>query len=52
MGSASELEYRTVLAHDLRLLDAVQHQTIVNDIEEVKRMLAAFTARVRTTTDN
>ena len=52
MGSASELEYLTVLAHDLRLLDAVQHQTIVNDIEEVKRMLAAFTARVRTTTDN
>src|SRR3954465_15869545 len=42
MGSASELEYHLLLAHDLKLLNHNDYQCLANDVSEVKRMLAAF----------
>jgi four helix bundle protein len=47
MGSASELEHFLLLARDLRMLDAATHDTILADVQEVKRMLASLIARVK-----
>ena len=42
MGSASELEYHLLLAHDLGLLDAPDHERLAKEVIEVKRMLTSF----------
>lgn len=42
MGSASELEYHLLLAHDLNLLQAKDYESLANDVTEIKRMLASF----------
>jgi len=47
MGSASELEYHLLLAHDLKLLNPNDYQCLANDVSEVKRMLAAFIQKLR-----
>ena len=49
-GSASELEYHLLLAHDLHLLDQETYQRLSGEVCEVKRMLAAFVQTVRTRT--
>lgn len=45
-GSASELEYLTLLARDLGLLSEEQQVDLQRDIEEVKRMLSAFITKL------
>ena len=47
MGSASELEYHLILAHDLKLLEDAEYRKLEAEIVEVKRMLAAFIARLK-----
>jgi four helix bundle protein len=47
LGSASELEYFAPLAHDLELLGQADYESMLADIQEVKRMLTAFIARLR-----
>jgi len=47
MGSASELEYHLLLAHDLKLLDAVEFKRLTDDTTEVKRMLTAFLQKLK-----
>ena len=42
MGSASELEYHILLAHDIGLLSNVSYEQLSLDTTEVKRMLASF----------
>ena len=42
MGSASELEYHLLLAHDLALLHDRTYESLSNDVIEVKRMLASL----------
>ncbi|MFW0859423.1 MAG: four helix bundle protein [Dehalococcoidia bacterium] len=42
MGSASELEYHILLAHDLILLKDSAYERITTDVTAAKRMLAAF----------
>ena len=42
MGSASELEYHLLLAHDLSLLKDSTYRGLTSDVIEVKRMLAGF----------
>ena len=42
MGSASETEYLCLLAGDLAYLSADDHATLHQQVEEVKRMLAAL----------
>lgn len=46
-GSASELEYHLLLAHDLKLLKAADHDTLSREVNEVKRMLRSFTQTLR-----
>jgi four helix bundle protein len=41
-GSASELEYHLILAHDLELLDVESYERLAKQVEEVERMLSAF----------
>jgi four helix bundle protein len=47
MGSASELEYFTLLARDLEFLGNDAHDRLHLDIQEVKRMLSALIARLK-----
>ncbi len=42
MGSASELEYHLLLAHDLDLLNSSDYERLTGDVTEVKRMLTSF----------
>jgi len=39
LGSASELEYHLLLAHDLGYLASESHQELTVRVSEVKRML-------------
>ena len=48
MGSSSELEYLLLLAHDLKYLSEDSHQTLNNDLVEVRRMLNAFIQKLKT----
>jgi hypothetical protein len=41
-GSASELEYHLLLAHDLAFLESTIYESLVSQVIEVKRMLTAF----------
>lgn len=42
MGSASELEYHLLLAHDLKLLESEQYRQLDESTHEVKRMIAGL----------
>jgi len=42
MGSASELEYQLLLAHDLNYLDQSTYALLDEKVTEVKRMLTGF----------
>ena len=46
MGSASEVEYHFLLAHDLKYLNAEKFKSLNDQVSEVKRMLAALVVRV------
>ena len=45
-GSASELEYHLLLAHELNLLDSSAYLRLVEEVNEVKRMLNSFTQKL------
>ncbi len=47
MGSASELEYHLLLAHDLGLLDNQLHRELEEYTTEVKRMLSSFLQKLK-----
>ena len=47
MGSASELEYHLLLAHDLDLLSNSSYEGLMNQLTEVKRMLTAFIKKLK-----
>ena len=47
MGSASELEYHLLLAHDLNLLSNLDYERLNAEVIEVKRMLASFIRTVK-----
>ena len=47
MGSASELEYRILLARDLEYLPHANHSELDARVVEVKRMLAPFINRLK-----
>jgi four helix bundle protein len=46
MGSASELEYQFLLAHDLGFLAPLEYKQLEIAVTEVKRMLAALVCKV------
>ena len=41
-GSANEPEYHLLLAHDLHLLDPVEHEGLARETIEIKRMLTTL----------
>lgn len=47
MGSASELEYFTILAHDLTYLQSKGYQNLNSGAIEVKKMLAPFIRKLK-----
>ncbi len=47
MGSASELEYHLLLAHDLGLVSEADYPPLNEQTIEVKRMLAAFILKLK-----
>ena len=47
MGSASELEYHLLLAHDLNVLKGSDYERLTEGVTEVKRMLTSFIQRLR-----
>ncbi|WP_424097186.1 four helix bundle protein [Moorena producens] len=47
MGSASELEYHLLLAHDLNLLKAQDYESLAADVIEIKRMLTCFIKKLK-----
>ena len=49
MGSASELEYLLLLAHDLGYLQENIYQSTQNDLVETRKMLNAFIQKLKST---
>jgi len=47
MGSASELEYHLLLASDLNLLKIPDYRRLIDEIEQVKRMLTSLIQKLR-----
>ena len=47
MGSASELEYHLLLAHDLGLLKVLDYEQLAGEVREVKRMLTVFVQKLK-----
>ena len=47
MGSASELEYHLLLAHDLKLLKTSDYDKFEQQVSEVKRMLTMFIKKLK-----
>jgi len=46
-GSASEVEYHLLLAHDLSLLKTTDYERLSSEVVEVKRMLASLLQKLR-----
>jgi four helix bundle protein len=46
-GSASEVQYHLLLAHDLELLKTQDYQRLSEEVIEVKRMLASLLQKLR-----
>jgi four helix bundle protein len=46
-GSASEVEYHLLLAHDLRLLNDKQYQDLTYQADKVQRMLTALMQKLK-----
>lgn len=49
MGSASELEYQLILAHDLDYLSLEIYEAMNRELTEIKRMLNSFIQKLRAT---
>ena len=47
MGSASELEYQILLAHDLNFLINTDYEQLSGNVTGVKRMLASFIQKLK-----
>jgi four helix bundle protein len=47
MGSASELEYLLLLAHEVKMLPSDEYDDIFSHTIEVKKMLSTFITRLR-----
>jgi len=45
-GSASELEYQILLAHDLKLLPSGHYEQLTQEITEIKRMLTVLVQKL------
>lgn len=48
LGSAAETDYFLLLAHDLGILEAPRYKLLVQETDELKKMLATLYARLQT----
>jgi len=46
-GSASELEYHFLLAHELKFLEDKDFESLSNQVEEIRRMMTTLMKRLR-----
>ena len=46
-GSASELDYHLLLAHDLKFINDSDYTALANDLIEIRKMLTSFIRRFR-----
>ena len=46
-GSASELEYQLLLAHDLEYLQNPEYERLATQVVEVKKMLSSLMQKVK-----
>jgi four helix bundle protein len=46
-GSASEVEYHLLLAHDLNYLDHDEYRQLDGEVNELKRMLTVFISKLK-----
>jgi four helix bundle protein len=49
MGSAGEVEYQLLLAHDLRYIDEGKYDSLNSSIIEIKRMIATYIRKIKET---
>ncbi|MFZ3265835.1 MAG: four helix bundle protein [Terriglobales bacterium] len=47
LGSASELEYQLLLAHDLNYLLNPEYERLTSQVVEVKKMLSSLVQKVK-----
>ena len=47
MGSAAEVEYHLLLAHDLGMLNSQNHQNLTASVTEIKKMLTSLMKKLR-----
>lgn len=47
LGSASEIEYQILLAHDLHFIESTAYEKLSDDITQVKKMLGAFITKIK-----
>jgi four helix bundle protein len=47
MGSASELEYELILAHDLNYLDDRHFESLTTELVEIRKMLNALIQKIK-----
>lgn len=48
MGSASELDYHILLAHDLALFSTEDYDRLTDDLTQIKKMLTSFVQTLKT----
>jgi four helix bundle protein len=46
MGSANELEYQLILSHDLQYLTAEVFETLIDEVNQLKKMLVTLVKRI------
>ena len=46
LGSSNELEYQLLLAHDLKRLNAIDHENLDKQVNEIKGMLISLIQKV------
>lgn len=47
LGSAAELDYQILLAHELEYLDAKLFDELQSEVDQVKKMLAGFMRKLK-----
>lgn len=46
LGSAAELDYQILLAHELEYIDTIAYNEFQSEVDQVKKMLAAFIGKL------
>ncbi len=47
LGSAAELDYQILLAHELEYINALKYQELSSEIDQIKKMLSAFVRKLK-----